>query len=85
MTYYANYSINHVPNKVIEDTNKARLIADIRSIANGNRPQGSCCSWRVWYIEGKYLHYVAMGSTTPKGKKMRVDARDLKYYREELT
>lgn len=53
MKYFANFNANHGTtfDKPIWDTNKARIIKDIRDIAEGNRFAGNGCCWQVWYVD----------------------------------
>lgn len=48
--YYAEFIAYHNTrsSKPYEDTNKARLISDIREIAEGNTPKGGECYWIVY-------------------------------------
>lgn len=70
MKYFANFKANngtHYQNP-IEDTNKARIIKDIRDIAEGNRFENSECSWLVWDETGTE---VARGGCRSDGKRYR--------------
>ena len=67
--YYANYNANGT--RFAEDitgTNKARLIAEIREIAEGNRTEGNECSWMVSDDKGRI---VAMGGCDRHGRRYR--------------
>lgn len=69
-TYYANYNANNGTrfSEDITGTNKAKLIAEIREIAEGSRYEGSECTWMVKDDKGCI---VAMGGCDCKGRRYR--------------
>ena len=70
MKYFANYNANNGTRfqEPIEGTNKDQIIKDIREIAEGNRFDGSTCSWEVWTENGKE---VASGGCNSNGRRYR--------------
>lgn len=70
MKYFANYTTTDgtTMSAPIEDTNKSRLLRDIREIAKGNATPNNFVSFGLWdekmttiysgYIQNKKLHYV---------------------------
>lgn len=78
-TYFANFYANngtHYMNP-ITDTNKARLIKDIRLIAEGERFLGNTCSWRVWIESDGYYIKIASGGLNENGKRWRDDSEEI--------
>lgn len=70
MRYLANFTANSGTTLVnpIKGGNKAQIIRDIRTIAEGNRHLGNGCFWQV-FNEEHIL--VAEGGTTCSGKRYR--------------
>ena len=57
MRYFANFNANNGTSyrEPIEGYNKKELLKKIRSIALGNRFQGSMCTWMVWDEKGELV------------------------------
>lgn len=69
-TYYANFWANNGThyNTPITDTNKAKIISDIKEIAKGERFAGNCASWKVWYKDADENICVAAGYFDEHGR-----------------
>lgn len=67
--YYAEFSTSNGTHTVrpYEDTNKTRLVKDIREIAEGNTPIGSSCQW---YVYDSNNNIIAQGGRR-NGKRWR--------------
>lgn len=78
--YYANFNANNGTcyGEPITGTNKAKLIKDIRHIAEAERFAGNECSWCV-YIKGRDDEYisVARGGMMPGGYRWRDNTREI--------
>lgn len=82
MEYYARWKANNNtgPMEDLTDTNKNRLIRDVRSIANGNRYDGNTCEWWVWDSDNYIL---AAGGTNSNGYQWRLHDQDLADFAQE--
>lgn len=80
-TYYANFEANNGTRYAapIKGTNKAKLIQDIRSIAEAERFQGNECSWRVWIKDGEDCINIAHGGISDNGSRWRDNERYIMY------
>lgn len=77
--YYANFDANNGTHykEPLSDTNKNRLVKEIRSIAEGQRFRANECSWCVWMNVGGYKVRIARGGMHSNGKRWIDTSREI--------